>query len=389
MIVPILHNKPALERQNKTMFENLKIGIIGGGFLGRKLLPAAQECGLNVCLMDKEEEAKWARNKSFFKNGDPMDFQDVVQFGEHMDILKVDDESVNLEGLRHLQQKGVKIYPSPDVIQIIQDKNEQKQFLKENNIPVITGWVVTSEMDTALLSAAEMERMTKRRYTAMDQIAVQTWERRSYEMQEPEMHEDTLLPGRELQVIVSRNESGIIECYEPAIMTLEAGKMFIDFDLCPLDPGKETAIMACGLAAKVAASLELKGLITVELIVARNGSMYVNDISIRPGRNGSEKWACGADNKSGLLKQLLLDQPEEGMGVIDICSKLQILEPLAYRKHIAEQAVKTILCTNDIHLLYHKDIMKLVKTKPISINEQKIEEQLSKAIMIQHLLRLN
>ncbi|MCF8451013.1 MAG: ATP-grasp domain-containing protein [Taibaiella sp.] len=389
MNVPILHNKPALEKQNKTMFENLKIGIIGGGVLENKLLVRAVACGLNVCLMDKEKEAKWARNKYFFKNGDPMNFQDVLKFGEDMDILKVDDELVNLEGLRLLQQKGVKIYPSPEVIQIIQDKNEQKLFLKENNIPVVTGWVVTSEMDTALLPDNDMDRMTKRRYAANDQIAVQTWERRSNELQGSEMHEDTFLPGRELQVMVSRNESGIIECYEPAIMTLEAGKMFIDFDLCPSDLGKETSIMACGLAAKVAASLELKGLITVELIVARNGSMYVNDISIGPNKNGSEKWACGADSKSGLLKRLLLDQPEEGMGMMDICSKLTILEPLAYRKHIVEQALKTIICTNDIHVLYHKDIMKLVKGKPITINEQKIEEQLSKAIMIQHLLRLN
>jgi 5-(carboxyamino)imidazole ribonucleotide synthase len=371
------------------MFENLRIGIIGGGVLGKKLLPSALACGLNVCLMDKEEDAKSARQKSYFKNGDPMSFQDVVQFGEHMDILKVDTASVNIEGLKQLQQQGVKIYPSPETIEIIQDKCQQKQLLKESNIPVVTGWVVTSDMDTAMLSGTDTERMTKRRYATKDQLAVQTWEKLSYEMQAHGMKENTLLPSRELQVTVSRNESGIIECYEPALMTLEAGKMFIDFDLCPSDLGKEISMMACGLAAKVAAALELKGLITVELIVVNNGSIYVNDIALRPDRNGAEKLEHSGDNKSVLLRRLLLDPGADSMDLADTCSKLTILEPLAYRKHITEQAVKTILCTNDIHLLYNKEVMKLVKTKPITINEQKIEEQLSKAIMIQHLLHLN
>lgn len=85
--------------------------------------------------------------------------------------------------------------------------------------------------------------------------------------------------------------------------------------------------------------------------------------------------------------RLLLDLPEENDDTNDSCSMQTIIEPAAYRKNIIDQAVKTILCTNDMHLQRNYNLRNFAKTQTININEQVIEEKLSKAIMIQHLLQ--
>jgi 5-(carboxyamino)imidazole ribonucleotide synthase len=93
------------------MYECLRIGIIGGGQIAKNLLPHALKSGLNVSLMDKEKNAPWAKKKSFFEIGDPMEFEDVIKFGDKLDILKVYNDKVNIAALKQLNEKGVKIYP--------------------------------------------------------------------------------------------------------------------------------------------------------------------------------------------------------------------------------------------------------------------------------------
>lgn len=93
------------------MYEYLRIGIIGGGQFAKNLLPHALHSGLNVSLMDKEKNAPWAKKKSFFKKGDPMEFEDVIKFGEKLDILTVYNDNVNIAALKQLNERGVKIYP--------------------------------------------------------------------------------------------------------------------------------------------------------------------------------------------------------------------------------------------------------------------------------------
>ncbi|MCK7554636.1 hypothetical protein MKQ70_06310 [Chitinophaga sedimenti] len=129
------------------MLENLKIGILGGGQLGGMLLRHSIDLGLSISVLDKDENAPCARNTSSFFLGSPTSYDDVLAFGKGTDVITIEMEAVNIDALRELQQQGVKVFPTPDTIKIIQDKFTQKQFLQSHNIPVVPGVAVEGRAD--------------------------------------------------------------------------------------------------------------------------------------------------------------------------------------------------------------------------------------------------
>ena len=114
---------------------NFKLGILGGGQLGKMLLFDTRKFDIQTYVLDPSEEApcKIACNKFF--QGDLMDFETVYNFGKLVDVLTFEIELVNLEALEKLENEGKKVYPSPKTLKLIQNKGIQKEFYAEHNIP--------------------------------------------------------------------------------------------------------------------------------------------------------------------------------------------------------------------------------------------------------------
>src|SRR5882672_4490036 len=112
-----------------------KIGILGGGQLGRMLLQAAANYPVETFVLENDPECPAAHLCHHFTKGNITSFDDVYNFGKGLDVLTIEIESVNEEALEKLQKEGVKIYPDPAALKIIKDKVLQKQFYKNNEIP--------------------------------------------------------------------------------------------------------------------------------------------------------------------------------------------------------------------------------------------------------------
>src|SRR5260221_10378918 len=113
----------------------LKIGILGGGQLGRMLLQAAANYPVETYVLENDPECPSAHLCHGFTRGDIRNFDDVYQFGKGLDGLTIEIESVNVDALEKLEAEGKRIYPRPAALRIIRDKILQKQFYKENDIP--------------------------------------------------------------------------------------------------------------------------------------------------------------------------------------------------------------------------------------------------------------
>src|SRR5450432_2990157 len=113
----------------------LKIGILGGGQLGRMLLQAAANYPVQTHVLENDAECPAAHLCHHFTRGDIRNFEDVYNFGKDLNGITIEIESVNVEALEKLETEGVKVYPSPSALRIIRDKILQKQFYKENDIP--------------------------------------------------------------------------------------------------------------------------------------------------------------------------------------------------------------------------------------------------------------
>ena len=114
---------------------NFKLGIIAGGQLGKMLVLAASNWDVKTFVLDNDENCPASACSTFFKKGNPLDFDDVYNFGNTVDMITFEIENVNIDALKKLKQEGKKINPDPDVLEIIQDKGLQKLFYKEHTIP--------------------------------------------------------------------------------------------------------------------------------------------------------------------------------------------------------------------------------------------------------------
>ncbi len=375
------------------MFDNLKVGILGGGQLGAMLLRYAIDFGLDVSVLDKDPKAPCSRYSNSFYVGDPMSYQDVLNFGKHLDIVTIEKEAVNVEALRALAEAGVKVYPSPNTLEIIQDKFIQKEFLIKHRIPVVKGWLVKDKSELANHTEklpACLKKCTNG-YDGKGVLMLHTVEDLSKAFDSPCVLEELVDIQKEVSVIVSRNESGVIECYDPVMMIFDKERMLLDFQICPADLDESTAIHVCTIATKVAEAVNLTGILAVEMFIASNGKIYVNELAPRPHNSGHHTIEASKTSQFEQQVRVILGLPMGSTKMFKPSVMVNILEPEAHRKHTIMEALKTILCTSDVHLHWYGKTPGSVGRKMghITITDDKIEEAISKSVMIRHLLKEN
>lgn len=376
--------------KKKYMFENLKIGILGGGQLGAMLLRYAIDFGLHVSVMDKDTDAPCSRYTTSFHLGDTSAFQDVVDFGKDLDIITIEKESVNVAALRKLRDEGVKIYPSPEIIEIIQDKYVQKNFLIRNAIPAVPGLPVSGkrQLEQYIGQFPAILKKCRNGYDGKGVMMLRSHEDICNAFDEPCVLEPLVDIKHELSVIVSRNEEGRVECYEPVLMVFHKDRMVLDFQVCPADIDKDTAIQACNIAIKTAEALNLVGIMAVEIFLSADGKLYVNELAPRPHNSGHHTIEACVTSQFEQQMRLILGLPMGPAKHNGASVMMNILEPAAYRKSTITEALKTILCTSDVHLHWYGKTpgKEGRKMGHITITEMNMETVMSKAVMIRHLL---
>lgn len=373
------------------MLENLKIGILGGGQLGAMIIRHAIDFGLDISVMDKNSDAPCARYTKSFTIGDPLDYEAVFSFGEQLNVITIEQEAVNTSALRALEKKGVKVFPSPDTIDVIRNKYVQKKFLIANGIAVVPGVAVSNKEDIRN-HLSKFPCCLKKCTSGYDGKGVMILQNEADI--EKAFDGDCVLEDfadikHEISVIVSRNELGQIECYDPILMMFDKDKMLLDFQLCPANIDKKTAIEACNMAVQVAEALSLVGIMAVEMFLTHDDVLLVNELAPRPHNSGHHTIEANVTSQYEQQLRAILGLPLGDTTTTSPSVMINILEPAAHRKNTLENALNTILCTNAVHVHWYgkKGGSEGRKMGHITITDSKIEEALAKATMIRHLLK--
>src|SRR5947209_8103163 len=123
----------------------LKVGILGGGQLGRMLLQAAANYPVETHVLENDNQCPAAHLCNYFIKGDIRDFDAVYNFGKPLDALTIEIENVNVDALEKLESEGVKVYPKPSVLRIIKNKAEQKKFYTQHGIPTAAYSIINNK----------------------------------------------------------------------------------------------------------------------------------------------------------------------------------------------------------------------------------------------------
>jgi 5-(carboxyamino)imidazole ribonucleotide synthase len=231
----------------------LKVGILGGGQLGRMLLQAAANYPVITYVMENDNECPAAHLCHHFTKGDIKNFEDVYAFGKDLDAITIEIESVNEEALEKLESEGVKIFPKPSALRIIKNKISQKQFYKQHEIPT-AAFVITEnlrDLETKSDFLPAVHKIAEGGYDGRGVQVIKTKEDISKGFDAPGILEKMVMIHKEIAQIVAMNEKGEAVLYPPVDMVFNQDLNLLDYQISPADVPKETLWKIEAIAIRV------------------------------------------------------------------------------------------------------------------------------------------
>ena len=289
----------------------LKIGILGGGQLGRMLLQAAANYPVETHVLENDPQCPAAHLCHHFTQGDIRNFEDVYRFGKNLDGLTIEIESVNVEALEKLEAEGVKIFPKPSALRIIRDKILQKQFYKEHDIPS-AAFRVTEKRDDLRKYSDFFPAVHKLAWGGYDGRGVQVLES-DRELQlgfdQPSVLEKKVDIHKEISQIIAINAAGQTALYPPVEMIANPLLNQLDYQISPAEVPQQTAWRIEAIALKVVKDLKTPGIFAVELFIDKNGDVLVNETAPRVHNSGHHTIEANFSSQFDMLWRVMLGYP--------------------------------------------------------------------------------
>ncbi len=271
---------------------DFKLGILGGGQLGKMLLTETRKFDITTFVLDpsKDAPAQFGANKFFI--GNLLDYDTVYQFGKMCDAITIEIENVNLEALAKLEGEGHLVFPSPKTLRLIQNKGKQKDFYKENNIPTSKHqrFVDLNDLKKALeKDELDFPFVWKCAQFGYDGNGVKICRSTMDLLHLPDVEciAEEMVPFKnELAVIVARNAKGDVKTYPVVEMEFHPEANQVEYVICPARIDEKVAELAIEIALKVSKAFNHVGLLAVEMFQTENDDILVNEVAPRPHNSG-------------------------------------------------------------------------------------------------------
>ena len=271
---------------------DFKLGVLGGGQLGRMLLTETQKFDIHTSILDSSAEAPCAQICNEFHQGNLLDFDTVYNFGKLVDLLTIEIENVNIDALDRLEKEGLAIYPTPKSIRIIQNKATQKNFYKEKNIPTAAYFhfayleELKHSYHNSIIEFPFVWKAARFGYDGTGVKIVRTFEDLE-SLPQGECIVEKLIPFKnELAVIVARNHNGDVTSYPVVEMEFHPEANQVEYVICPARIDESVAIKAREIALKVADAFDFVGLLAVEMFQTEEDEILVNEVAPRTHNSG-------------------------------------------------------------------------------------------------------
>jgi 5-(carboxyamino)imidazole ribonucleotide synthase len=271
---------------------NFKLGILGGGQLGKMLLNETRKFDIYTCVLDSSNEAPCKVGCNEFFKGNLLDYNTVYNFGKQVDVLTIEIENVNINALEALEKEGIKVYPSSKTLKNIQNKATQKLFYRDHNIPTadFSRFAYTSEIYEAIkhggLSFPFVWKSAQFGYDG-NGVKIIRNENDLKELPSVECITETMIPFKnELAVIVARNSNGVVKTYPVVEMEFHPEANQVEYVICPARIDEHVANKAQKVALKVSEAFQHVGLLAVEMFQTQEDEILVNEVAPRPHNSG-------------------------------------------------------------------------------------------------------
>ncbi|MFM2364280.1 MAG: hypothetical protein RLZZ316_3182 [Bacteroidota bacterium] len=289
----------------------MKVGILGGGQLGRMLLQAAANYPVETFVLENDAACPAAHLCHHFTKGDITNFDDVYNFGKGLDAITIEIESVNEVALEKLEAAGVKVYPRPAALKIIKNKILQKQYYAAQQIPTAAFKVTQTKADVHnnadFLPA--VHKLAMGGYDGKGVQVISTANDIEKAFDAAGVLEKMVHIEKEIAQMVAINEKGETAFYPAVDMVFNQRLNLLDYQLSPAVLPQQLLWKIEAISLAVVKNLQSPGLFAVELFVTKEGEVFVNETAPRVHNSGHHTIEANYSSQFDMLWRILLNYP--------------------------------------------------------------------------------
>lgn len=376
---------------SKSFDQNFTIGILGGGQLGRMLIQSGIDFNISFSVLDPDENAP-CRGLADFHVGKLTDYDTVMKFGETCDIITIEIENVNTQALRDLVKAGKKVFPQPEIIELIQDKRTQKSFYKERRIPTAEFFLTENKWDVQqhenFLPA--VHKLGKEGYDGRGVQILKTKADLEKAFYAPGLLEKLVDYQKEISVIVARSENGELATYPAVEMVFHPEHNLVEYLFAPAQLPGHILQAADEVARKVVKQLNMVGILAVEMFVTREGEILVNEIAPRPHNSGHQTIEANTTSQYEQHLRAIIGLPLGDTSILIPSAMVNLLGEPGYSGSAKYEGFEDVMKVSGVHVhLYGKKLTKpFRKMGHVTIIDQDIESLKQKATFVKQTLKV-
>jgi 5-(carboxyamino)imidazole ribonucleotide synthase len=289
----------------------LRIGVLGGGQLGRMLLQAAANYPVETFVMENNATCPSAHLCHHFTKGDISNFDDVYNFGKGLDAITIEIESVNEDALEKLEAEGVRVYPKPSALRIIKNKILQKQFYKANEIPT-SDFIITqnkADLNQHINFLPAAHKLAMGGYDGRGVELLKTKDDLVKGFDAPAVLEKLVSIKKEIAVIIAVADNGENALYPSVDMVFDNRLNLLEYQVSPADIPEKVLWKVEAIALKVVKDLKSPGIFAVELFVDFDDNVFVNETAPRVHNSGHHTIEANFSSQFDMLWRVMLGYP--------------------------------------------------------------------------------
>lgn len=385
-----------MKRVNPFLDSELKIGILGGGQLGKMYCEAAQPWNLNIWILDTSKDFPAGPGSSNFIEGDFTDYDDVLNFGRLVDVITVEIEKVNVDALEVLESEGKIVHPCASVLRTIRDKGLQKQFYQKNELPTAPFILLDSKeeilkaVDEGSIVYPFVQKARRDGYDGRGVAVIRGAEESEKIIDTESVIEPLIDIDKELAVIIARNERGELKSFPPVAMAFHDEANLVDYLYSPSGVGTALEMEAIQVAQTVAETLDVGGLLAVELFLTTNGEILINEVAPRPHNSGHHTIeSCSSSQyEMGLLAICGMTLPD--INEISPAVMVNLVGHEGNTGSAVYEGIEEAISMGNVHVhLYGKKITKpFRKMGHATILDISLEAAIEKATFVRDLIKV-
>lgn len=372
-----------------------KLGILGGGQLGRMLIPTLLQWDIHTKILDPDEYAPCRAYGNEFVQGDLQDFDTVYNFGKDCDVITIEIEKVNTDALLQLQAEGKIIHPNPNALSTIQDKGLQKIFYASHNFPTPDFHLFDSTEDllralhTGVITFPFVQKLRRDGYDGKGVCVVNDASDLENLLPGQCLVENKINIAKELAVIAARNEQGDVKTFEVVEMEFHAGANMLDLLLYPAPVSVSVKQQVQELAGQLIRDFDICGLLAVEFLMDVEGKIWINEVAPRPHNSGHQTIESAVTSQYEQHIRAILNLPLGDTQTLIPSAMVNIIGEPNTTGPVYYEGIETCMQAPGVHIhLYGKSITKpFRKMGHVTVVHQDLETAKNKAIWIRETLR--